>query len=196
MFSATMKSSMLMGSEVEMACSEFFRNWAMPLGVLCVGAPSLQRQRDELTLHGCQQAAWRGPMPRQKARVPVGLLCLVALLSQTDSHHAPCDVLHAFLVGQVLLCLRKEAPDLCRQRVFLGHLLWAGAHTRQPVIEAVQRLHLGQSTLRDADLVGKIEAKLLQGVARAGLLPDAAVLLGLENGGGASVLATAESAAF
>ena len=32
MFSATRKSSRFMGSEVEMFCSDDFRNWAIPLG--------------------------------------------------------------------------------------------------------------------------------------------------------------------
>lgn len=41
MFSATMKSSIFMGSDVDILCSEFFRNWAMPLGVFCDGAPTL-----------------------------------------------------------------------------------------------------------------------------------------------------------
>lgn len=42
-FSATMKSSMFMGSVVGIFCSEFFRNWAIPLGlgVFCVGELAL-----------------------------------------------------------------------------------------------------------------------------------------------------------
>lgn len=32
MLSATRKSSRFMGSEVEIVCSDDFRNWAMPLG--------------------------------------------------------------------------------------------------------------------------------------------------------------------
>lgn len=129
--------------------------------------------------------------------VPVRVSSLLALLPQTDSHHAPCDILHAFLVRQILLCFRKEAPDLCGQRVLLGHILWARAHAGEAVIEAVQRLHLGQSTLRNIDSVGKVEAKLLDGVTRDSLVSDAGVTLVVNYGrGGARGLGAADDAAL
>lgn len=41
MFSESMKSSMFMGSDVDASCSEFLRNWAMPLGALWAESPIL-----------------------------------------------------------------------------------------------------------------------------------------------------------
>lgn len=54
-------------------------------------------------------------------------LFLLALLAHAEGHHAPCEVFHALLVGELLLGLCKELPDLGGERVFGLHLVEAGA---------------------------------------------------------------------
>lgn len=39
-------------------------------------------------------------------------LLLLFLLAHTESHHAPCEIFHALLVGKLLLCFCEELPDL------------------------------------------------------------------------------------
>ena len=53
--------------------------------------------------------------------IPSSLLLLA--LSQIHGHHAPGEVLHPLLVGQLLLGLGVQPPYLGRQRVLLLHLI-------------------------------------------------------------------------
>ena len=56
------------------------------------------------------------------------------MLSQAHGHHAPGEVLHPLLVGQLILGFAVEPPYLRRQRVLLLHLLGALELARGSVI--------------------------------------------------------------
>ena len=51
------------------------------------------------------------------------LLLLLFLFPQLHGHHAPGQILHALLVGQLALGLAVEAPYRGRERVSLLHFL-------------------------------------------------------------------------
>lgn len=59
-------------------------------------------------------------------------------------HHAPCEVLHALLVGQALLRLAEEAPDLSGQRVLLAQVARASTHPCDAILETGESVRLGQ----------------------------------------------------
>ena len=53
------------------------------------------------------------------------LLCLLPFLAlQIHGHHAPGQVFHALLVGELSFGFAVEFPYLDGQRVFLLHLIW------------------------------------------------------------------------
>lgn len=115
--------------------------------------------------------------------VPARLGVRLALLSQAGVHHAPCEVLHALLVRQALLCLGEEAPDLCGKRVFTPQILWAGGHSCNAVIKAGEGARLGQLTPRTADGVVEVEPELLQSAAHGcGALGPVACCCGVFEG--------------
>lgn len=52
-------------------------------------------------------------------------LLLPFLALEIHGHHSPCQIFHAFLVGQLRLCPGIEFPNLSSQRIFPLHLIGA-----------------------------------------------------------------------